>query len=39
METVVINITTEYERALAEAQKLINDGEVVGIPEICQRKQ
>ncbi len=32
METVVINITTEYERALTEAKKLINDGEVVGIP-------
>ncbi len=32
METVVINITTEYERALTEAKRLINDGEVVGIP-------
>lgn len=32
METVVINITTEYERALSEAKRLINDGEVVGIP-------
>jgi L-threonylcarbamoyladenylate synthase len=32
METVVINITTEYERALAEAKRLINDGQVVGIP-------
>lgn len=32
MNTVVINITTEYERALTEAKRLINDGEVVGIP-------
>jgi len=32
METVVINITTEYERALNEAKRLINDGQVVGIP-------
>ena len=32
METVVIDITTEYERALTEAKRLINDGEVVGIP-------
>ncbi len=32
METVVIDITTEYERALAEAKRLINDGQVVGIP-------
>ena len=32
METVVIDITTEYERALTEARRLINDGEVVGIP-------
>lgn len=32
MKTEVINITTEYERALAEAKRLINDGEVVGIP-------
>ena len=32
METVVINITTEYERALNEAKRLINDGEVVAIP-------
>ncbi len=32
MNTVVINITTEYERALSEAKRLINDGEVVGIP-------
>lgn len=32
METVVIDITTEYEKALNEAKRLINDGEVVGIP-------
>lgn len=32
METVVINITTEYEKALNEAKRLINDGEVVAIP-------
>ena len=32
MKTVVIDITTEYDRALAEADRLINDGEVVGIP-------
>ncbi len=32
MKTEVINITTEYERALTEAKRLINDGEVVGIP-------
>ena len=32
METVVIDITTEYERALTEAKRLINDGQVVGIP-------
>ncbi len=32
METVVIDITTEYERALEEAKRLINDGEVIGIP-------
>lgn len=32
MQTEVINITTEYERALREAKRLINDGEVVGIP-------
>ena len=32
MKTVVIDITTEYERALEEAKRLINDGEVVGIP-------
>lgn len=32
METVVINITTEYEKALDTAKSLINEGEVVGIP-------
>ncbi len=32
MKTVVIDITTEYDRALEEAKRLINDGEVVGIP-------
>ena len=32
MKTEVINITTEYEKALNEAKKLINDGEVVAIP-------
>ncbi|MBR2454921.1 MAG: threonylcarbamoyl-AMP synthase [Clostridia bacterium] len=32
MKTEVINITTEYEKALSEAKRLINDGEVVGIP-------
>ena len=32
MKTEVINITTEYERALTEAKRLINDGQVVGIP-------
>lgn len=32
MQTEVINITTEYERALNEAKRLINDGEVVAIP-------
>ena len=32
MKTEVINITTEYERALVEAKRLINDGQVVGIP-------
>ncbi len=32
MKTEVINITTEYERALEESAKLINNGEVVGIP-------
>ena len=32
METVVINITTEYEKALEESSKLLKNGEVVGIP-------
>ena len=32
MKTVVIDITTEYERALEDAKRLINDGQVVGIP-------
>ena len=32
MKTEVINITTEYDRALSETKRLINDGEVVGIP-------
>ncbi len=32
MKTEVIDITTEYERALTESKRLINDGEVVGIP-------
>lgn len=32
METVVINITTEYEKALKESAKLLKNGEVVGIP-------
>ncbi len=32
METVVIDITTEYEKALSETKRLINQGEVVGIP-------
>ncbi|MBR5245948.1 MAG: threonylcarbamoyl-AMP synthase [Clostridia bacterium] len=32
MKTVVIDITTEYDRALTEAKRLINQGEVVGIP-------
>ncbi len=32
MKTVVIDITTEYEKALNEAERLINDGEVVAIP-------
>ena len=32
MQTEVIDITTEYDRALTEADRLINDGEVVGIP-------
>ena len=32
MKTVVINITTEYEKALEESSKLLQNGEVVGIP-------
>lgn len=32
MQTNVIDITTEYERALSESAKLIKNGEVVGIP-------
>ena len=32
MKTVVINITTEYERALEEASKHLKNGEVVGFP-------
>lgn len=32
MKTVVINITTEYEKALEESAKLLKNGEVVGIP-------
>ena len=32
METVVINITTEYEKALEESAKFLKNGEVVGIP-------
>ena len=32
METVVINITTEYDKALEESAKLLQNGEVVGIP-------
>lgn len=32
METVVINITTEYKKALEESSKLLKNGEVVGIP-------
>ena len=32
MKTEVIDITTEYERALVEAKRLINNGQVVGIP-------
>ena len=32
MKTEVINITTEYERALEEASKHLKNGEVVGIP-------
>ena len=32
MKTVVINITTEYKKALEEASRLLQNGEVVGIP-------
>lgn len=32
MQTNVIDITTEYEKALSESAKLIKSGEVVGIP-------
>ena len=32
METVVINITTEYEKALEESAKFLKNGEVVSIP-------
>ena len=32
METVVINITTEYEKALEKSAELLKNGEVVGIP-------
>lgn len=32
MQTKVIDITTEYDRALSESARLIKDGEVVGIP-------
>lgn len=32
MQTKVINITTEYERALKESAELLKSGEVVGIP-------
>ena len=32
METEVINITTEYEKALEESAKFLQNGEVVGIP-------
>lgn len=32
METVVINITTEYDKALEESARLLKNGEVVGIP-------
>ena len=32
MKTVVINITTEYEKALEESSRLLQNGEVVGIP-------
>ena len=32
MKTEVINITTEYDRALEESSRLLKNGEVVGIP-------
>lgn len=32
MKTEVINITTEYEKALEESAKLLKNGEIVGIP-------
>ncbi|MBE6803678.1 MAG: threonylcarbamoyl-AMP synthase [Ruminococcaceae bacterium] len=32
METVVINITTEYDKALEKSAELLKNGEVVGIP-------
>ena len=32
MKTVVINITTEYDKALQQSAKLLQNGEVVGIP-------
>ncbi len=32
MQTEVINITTEYEKALEKSAELLNNGEVVGIP-------
>ena len=32
METVVINITTEYDKALEKSAELLQDGQVVGIP-------
>ncbi len=32
METVVINITTEYDKALEKSAELLKSGEVVGIP-------
>lgn len=32
MKTEVINITTEYDRALEESSRLLTNGEVVGIP-------
>ena len=32
MKTEVINITTEYDKALQQSAKLLQNGEVVGIP-------